>query len=72
MAWALRRLAEQCDAKERRLRREHYNEQYDRCRACDGHGSVGEGLGIQTCSQCNNGLLPKGTIKPVEKRYMDW
>jgi len=46
-----------------RLRREHYREQYDRCRGCNGHGVIGEGLGVQVCPYCTCGLLPKGTIK---------
>jgi hypothetical protein len=56
-----RRWALDAEAKAARLRREHYREQYDRCRACDG-GTVGEGLGVQVCPHCNSGLLPKGTL----------
>jgi hypothetical protein len=59
----LRRQAEQMLIQANRLRREHYTEQYDRCRGCNGHGVWGEGLGVQVCPYCTCGLLPKGTIK---------
>ena len=57
----IRGRAEKMEARAVRLRREHYDEQYDRCGACDGHGVIGEGLTVQVCGCCNSGLLPKGT-----------
>lgn len=61
-AYALRKEAEELERRSRSLRRQHYNEQYDRCRACNGNGVWGEGLLSQTCPYCNCGLLPKGTL----------
>lgn len=63
----LRQDADRMQAEARRLRRQHYAENYDRCRACDGHGNVGEGLGIRSCSYCNCGLLPKGYHDQLKK-----
>jgi aerobic-type carbon monoxide dehydrogenase small subunit (CoxS/CutS family) len=61
----LRKTVEELERLSVALRREHYNEQYDHCGACN-NGTVGEGLTAHQCGYCNNGLLPKGTLSEIK------
>lgn len=56
----LRKAADILEELSRKLHKEHYLEQYDRCRSCNGRGIRGEGLLSQVCGNCNSGLVPKG------------